>query len=139
MESGNSCANCGKGRGEMNKTGLVERFNRPLRDFKGQKLCESCWNGFHYTTKTLLHACDYHKKNRQENPDECPDCRWIDTKQKITNCIGEPCECNCREMLAEKHPRIKKDKSAQANISELVGDDVIQIGKVQTKDHRDEG
>lgn len=93
-----------------NVDGLVARFDRPLRDFKGQKLCESCWNGCHYITDGV-------------------------TKAKIANCFGPPCECHCIALLNEKRGRPKKDRSKQVNISELVGNDVITVG---TEAHRDE-
>ena len=88
--------------------GLVSNKNRPLKDFKGQKLCESCWNGNHYITDTV-------------------------TKKKIANCFGEPCECHCVRMMQEKHGRPKRDKSLQSVID--TGDDVISIG---TPSHRDD-
>lgn len=67
------------------------RFSRPLRDYKGARLCEPCWNGEHF----LYSRRGVHRGS---------------------NCLGEPCECQCREVLAEKHLRIEPDASRQLGI-----------------------
>ena len=87
---------------------ISESDLKDLRDFKGQRLCKSCWDGNHYITDTVIH-------------------------KKISNCAGGSCQCHCRQILTEKISKPKRDKSLQSVID--TGDDVIQIG---TPSHRDD-
>ena len=86
------------------------------KDYKGQHLCENCWNGVHYTRD--------------------------DRGRKLSNCTitdkatGKKCECHCREVLRTHHASPKVDRSGQTLID--TGDDVIVIGNPESQ-HRDNG
>lgn len=72
------------------------------RDFKGQLLCEKCWNGAHYE----------HKTNKITGRK---------TSVKISLCLQGGCECHCRELLAEKEKEREKMKEQEKEkIEELV-------------------
>ena len=67
-------------------------------DYRGLKLCDSCWNGNHYITDEVLH-------------------------KKVANCIGGECQCPCRELL-KPVARVKKSKADQTSIPM---DDALEI------------
>lgn len=81
-----------------------ELANSGTRDFNGRKLCIPCWNGVHYIW--LDHASRQGRKIKS---------------RKVTNCAGDPCECECKKLLAERHPKIERDTSLQIDIVEQVG------------------
>ena len=83
---------------------INELANNGARDFNGKRLCIPCWNNTHYVWRDQVTV---HGKSKGGN--------------KISNCAGDPCECDCRAMLTESHPRIKRDYSAQTDIIEQFG------------------
>ena len=87
---------------------ISELANNGARDFNGKRLCIPCWNGVHY----------FYKRQGQSRG-------RLTRSEKISNCAGHPCECDCVALMAEKHPRIKKDRSGQITIMEQVG--TIQV------------
>jgi hypothetical protein len=58
------------------------------KDFAGHKLCRMCWD--------------------QERPKPA--------KSGAHRCEGGKCECPCRLMKEEHHPKVKKDFSLQTTI-----------------------
>lgn len=74
----------------------MQRFKRPLVDYKGYKLCDPCWNGHHFHKQTMPND----KKGKPTGP-------------RVSDCLGPPCECECKPLLAEKRPRIRPDNSLQ--------------------------
>lgn len=57
------------------------------RDFKGQMLCEPCFNNAHYG-----HKVNYNGKR---------------TSVKFLRCLQGGCECLCRAVLAEQEAKRK--------------------------------
>lgn len=89
-----------------------------MKDYKGQNLCVSCWNGNHLVPEVACSYCPEHKADVMLDNKGCKKCRWKETGRKIVNCKGGSCECLCRELASEKAvPRKKKDKSLQTSIS----------------------
>ena len=76
-----------------------------VRDFKGQRLCEPCWNNVHFIHDQTI-------------------------KAKISNCNrvlenGEPCECECanlapnmKELNQKAKARAKAEREAQQSLCE---------------------
>jgi hypothetical protein len=64
--------------------------------FDGRKLCRNCWNGAHWTEKT-------DKRTGRK------------LGVKTPNCLGDPCECLCREMLKEIE-RVKVAEAEKAKV-----------------------
>lgn len=93
------------------------KFTRPLKDYKGYKLCDPCWNGKHWHNEIITTPSGMAKR----------------TNHRIADCLGEPCECPCKQLMNERRPRVKPDHSLQMGIDMT---NPIQIG--QTKTHKDE-
>jgi len=93
------------------------KFTRPLKDFKGYRLCDPCWNGKHWHKEIITTESGMAKK----------------TNKNISDCLGEPCECPCRELMNEHHGRVKLDRSLQLDIDMT---NPLQIGSI--KSHKDE-
>lgn len=62
-------------------------FKGLMKDYRGLMLCCQCWNLLHYDTET-----DDSNK----------------VVGKISLCEDGGCQCPCREILTEKHPRKKR-------------------------------
>lgn len=89
-----------------------------MKDYKGQNLCVSCWNGMHVVPEVVCVYCPEHKADPLLDNKGCKKCRWKESGRKIINCKGGSCECLCRELASEKaaRPVKKKDKSQQMTI-----------------------
>lgn len=110
------------------------KFDRPLKDYKGYKLCTPCWNGFHWHDELIRKYCKKHKANPIEDDEYCPDCTFGKGTKKVQDCLGPPCECPCVALRNERHPRVKPDHSLQMDIDMT---NPIQIGKKETT-HNDQ-
>lgn len=68
---------------------------KPTLDYKQMRLCCNCWNTKHY--------------HREMTPRDVAKGSKVGHGKIIIDCTGGDCECPCRQLLAEKHPRVKPD------------------------------
>jgi hypothetical protein len=91
----------------------MRQIDGVAKDYRGVKLCDSCWNGNHYLYDRPLALPDDPKP---KNPSK--------GAVKKSNCIGGECECPCKALL-EPTPRVKKN-SGEAQTA-IPMDDALEI------------
>jgi hypothetical protein len=75
---------------------MIPKIKATLRDYKGMKLCDNCWNGKHYAFK------DKNDRGKLIN--------------KYCACNGCGCECPCAELMQPER-RVKFTGEGQTLIS----------------------
>jgi hypothetical protein len=96
-------------------------FKKTERDYKGMKLCTTCWDGYHYGYQ--------YKRDKDGNIKTDKYGKAIhDRSKKYCKCKGlDGCQCPCRQLFEEeKAPkvRVKPDPTLQSKLFDQQQDGV---------------